>query len=113
MKRFRAAILFCLLLTAAASAARGQSQPQTRPEPAADSRAAPSPDPRRAQIDAATADALQALRREILTTPLVGNLTVRQLLNRTAGGEQLLRRIDNAEQRGGTRWRDDQTCEVL
>jgi hypothetical protein len=70
-------------------------------------------DARRAQVEAATEDAIDILRRDVLAASLAPDLTVQQFLNRTGGTDNLLRQLDNAEQRGGTRWRGDDACEVL
>lgn len=67
---------------------------------------------RRAQIEAARADALASLRRDVLQTPLASNVTVGQFADRANGRDALLLSIRDAEQIGGTRWLDERTCEV-
>src|SRR5689334_7872201 len=126
MDRWRAAIFGCVVATVGSPALpHARAQPVTRPPAAsapvtatsfagsrpADGRTAP--DARRAQVEAATEDAIDILRRDVLASSLAPDLTVSQFLNRTGGTDDLLRQIDNAEQRGGTRWRGDDACEVL
>lgn len=68
----------------------------------------------RAQLDAAAQDAREVIRDDVLNAPLTPGLTVRQFVDRTAGSaEELLKVIQDARQRGGTRWVDDQTCQLL
>lgn len=69
-------------------------------------------DPRRAQVAAATADALDALRDEILSAPVTSEVTVEEFVARTDAHDQLAKALKRAEQIGGTRWLDDQTCQV-
>src|SRR4051794_38815757 len=69
-------------------------------------------DARRAQVAAATADATQALRHDVLSTSLTPDLTVDQFLQRTDSADQLAKALRHAEQIGGTRWLDDKTCQV-
>ena len=65
------------------------------------------------QLDAATVDARESIKQDILSFPLTAELSVRQLIDRTAGGrEEVSKIVQNAQQRGGTRWTTDQTCEV-
>jgi hypothetical protein len=70
-------------------------------------------DPRRAQIQAAHADAIAALVDEVKVLRLTPDLTVGQFLDRTGGEDQLRRIIErNAEQLGATRWPNPGTCQV-
>lgn len=69
-------------------------------------------DARRSQVAAATADAYEGLRREVLAMPVAGDLTVQSLVERTGGQPQLDAVLHSADQIGGTRWLDDQTCQV-
>lgn len=71
-----------------------------------------SDDNLRPELTAAKKDALDSLRRDILSVHLAPELTVRQFIERTDGSVVLQGLISNAEQRGGTRWRSEQTCEV-
>ena len=82
------------------------------PAPSATRPAAPA-DTRPPQLAAARADALRALHRDVLAAPLTPETSVGQFLTRVGETDRLLDRLRNAEQRGGTRWRNDQTCEVL
>ena len=43
---------------------------------------------------------------------LAPDLSVRRFLDNTGGGEAFVRRIETAQQRGGTRWRGANICEV-
>ncbi|HWE96861.1 MAG TPA: hypothetical protein VG269_23070 [Tepidisphaeraceae bacterium] len=69
-------------------------------------------DARRSQVAAARADAYEGLRREVLAMPVAGDLTVQSLVERTGGQPQLDTVLHSADQIGGTRWLDDQTCQV-
>src|SRR5687767_1294368 len=73
---------------------------------------APAADVRRAQVAAATADALDALEADVLSASVTPELTVAQFIDRTASRQALGRVLRRAEQIGGTRWLDDQTCQV-
>src|SRR4051812_25028594 len=69
-------------------------------------------DPSVVQVDAARSDALDALRREILAMQILPDATVQHLVER-AGGEGVISRIlTTAQQVGGPRWIEDQTCQV-
>src|SRR4051812_2282604 len=69
-------------------------------------------DARRAQVMAANADAIEALRRDVLNAPVTADMTVEQFVQRTDSRDALDRAIRRAEQIGGTRRLDDQTCQV-
>jgi hypothetical protein len=69
-------------------------------------------DTRRLQVAAATADALAALESDVLTAPVTPELDVRTFVERTRSRDALSRAVRRAEQIGGTRWLDDQTCQV-
>lgn len=69
-------------------------------------------DARRAQVAAATADALASLEAEVLHAAVTPDLTVEQFIVRTDARQALARTLRRAEQIGGTRWLDDQTCQV-
>lgn len=98
----RLTLQLCLLGPPGLFAPVAYGQTTTHAEPA-----------RRSELAAATQDGLEALRDQVLDTPLTPGLTVGQFVDRVGGGDALTGRIDaNAEQRGGTRWRDEQTCEV-
>jgi len=107
MDRWRVAILGCVAATAGWPAlphARAQATAASAPVTAtsfAGSRPTEgrtAPETRRAQVEAATEDALDILRRDVLASSLAPDLTVRQFLYRTGGTDDLLRQIDNAEQ---------------
>jgi hypothetical protein len=65
-----------------------------------------------AQVDAARSDALEALRREILAAQILPDATVQKLVERTAGEGMINKVLNKAQQMGGPRWIDDQTCQV-
>ena len=69
-------------------------------------------DPRRAQVAAATADALGSLREDVLAAAVTTNLTVAQFIEKTDARDELAKALRRAEQIGGTRWLDEQTCQV-
>src|SRR5688500_8836234 len=69
-------------------------------------------EPTRAQIAAATDTAVTALRESIAETSIGRNLTVKTLLDRTGGAETLTETLRRAQQIGGPRWIDEQTCQV-
>ena len=65
------------------------------------------------QLDAALNDARDLLREQILSYPLTSDLSIRDLIDRaSAGSEDVTRVVDDAQQRGGTRWTTDSTCEI-
>lgn len=68
--------------------------------------------PRRAQVDAAQANAVDALREEIGRLPLADNLTVQDFLDQTSSSDELDKTLQRAQQVGGPRWLDEQTCQV-
>lgn len=69
-------------------------------------------DPRSAQVDAATEDAVQKLRADISDERIRPDLTVGDFLQRTGGLFQLIDILHRADQMGGPRWLDSQTCQV-
>ena len=64
------------------------------------------------QADAAIVDARASLRRQILSAVIVRGMTVRELLERTGTADELTKKLEGAQQIGGTRWLDDQTAQV-
>ena len=64
------------------------------------------------QESAAAADALQSLRQEVLAASVAPNLTVRDLIDRVGGLEELDKTLRGAQRVGGARWLDDQTVQV-
>jgi hypothetical protein len=77
-----------------------------------DAAAQQRPDPTRAQIDAATADAIRALKRDIRAAAITPSLTVGDFAKQTDSNDALDEAIERAQQIGGPRWIDDQTCQV-
>src|SRR4051812_36409997 len=69
-------------------------------------------DARRAQVSAANADAVEALRRDVFGASMTPDMTVEQFIQRTDSRDALDKAIRRAEQIGGTRRLDDQTCQV-
>src|SRR5215207_5055069 len=67
---------------------------------------------RDAQIDAATMDAIGRLRAEIEVQQLSPGLNVGGFLRQTAGDDDLIAALRRAEQIGGPRWIDSETCQV-
>lgn len=66
----------------------------------------------RAQIDAATSNAISALREEIKNARITPTLTIGQYLEHMDRPDGLDDVIQRAQQIGGPRWIDDQTCQV-
>ncbi|HEX4795268.1 MAG TPA: hypothetical protein VH370_15840 [Humisphaera sp.] len=70
-------------------------------------------DPSRiAQIDAARSDAIDALRREILAASILPDATVQNLVEKAGGEGVISKALTGAQQMGGPRWIDDQTCQI-
>jgi hypothetical protein len=70
---------------------------------------------RRPQVAAATSAAIDSLYADVLRASITPDLSVSQFLARTTGGETnpiLLDELQRADQIGGPRWIDDQTCQV-
>jgi hypothetical protein len=75
----------------------------------------PTPtDPRiaRDQIAAATSRALEALRGQVSAEPVIDGVSVQDLLDKTNGNRKLMQTLRRAQQIGGPRWLDSQTCQV-
>ena len=64
------------------------------------------------QVSAAAADAMESLRQEVLTASVAPNLTVRDLIDRVGGQDELAKTLREAQRVGGARWLDDQTVQV-
>src|SRR4051812_49647089 len=64
------------------------------------------------QIDAARSDAIDALRREILAASIVPDTTVQNLVEKAGGEGVISKALTNAQQMGGPRWIDEQTCQI-
>ncbi len=69
-------------------------------------------DPRRAQVAAATSNALAAIESKVLAASITPDLSVHEFIDRTDSHALLAKTIGRAEQIGGTRWLDDKTCQV-
>jgi hypothetical protein len=69
-------------------------------------------DVRDAQVAAATANAIEALRADVVDEPLSPKVTVRDLLKKTDASNELMKTLRRAQRVGGARWIDDQTCQV-
>src|SRR5689334_1375228 len=61
---------------------------------------------------AATDRALEALRAQVAAEPIGSNLTAQDLLDKTNGTRKLMQTLRRAQQIGGPRWLDSQTCQV-
>src|SRR3954466_157910 len=64
------------------------------------------------QVSAATANAVEKIRADVEDEWLAPNLTVADFLDRTGAAGELTNTLRRAEQIGGPRWLDDQTCQV-
>lgn len=64
------------------------------------------------QISAAAADAMESLQRHVLNANVSPTMTLRDLLDRVGGREELIKSLHAAQQIGGPRWLDDQTVQV-
>jgi hypothetical protein len=69
-------------------------------------------DPHEAQVSAAAADAANRLRADIETTSLSPDLNVGEFLKRTNTCDQFTDMLRHADQIGGPRWMDNETCQV-
>jgi|GEM_PF-3391930 len=69
-------------------------------------------DTRQAKIDAATTHAVTAMMADISRQPLTADVAVSDLLNSTDSTESLRATLQEADQIGGPRWIDEQTCQV-
>ena len=63
-------------------------------------------------MNAATAQAFDSLRHEVLAIHLTNDLTVGAFLDRCQANDQMDATLKGAEQIGGTRWLDNQTVQV-
>lgn len=69
-------------------------------------------DARKAQVDAAAANAVEGLYRDIARSPLYGPLTVGDLVDKVGGRDEVIKTLQGAQEIGGPRWLDDQTAQV-
>jgi len=67
---------------------------------------------RGARLSAATSSAGDALREQIADTQITPTLTVQQFLASTGSETQLDQLVAKAQQVGGPRWLDEQTCQI-
>jgi hypothetical protein len=84
-------VVFLLWLLSAATTAQNQKSPQ---------------------IEAAKADAIESLKRRIISSHVTSDLTVEDFVERLDAGAELDRTLAGAEQLGGARWLGDQAVEV-
>lgn len=66
----------------------------------------------RDQVAAANGRALEGLRAQVVSEPIGENLTVADLLSKTGTGKKFNQVLARAQQIGGPRWLDGQTCQV-
>jgi hypothetical protein len=66
----------------------------------------------RDKVTAATAAAVQGLKEAVAKETVAPGITVGSILDKTKGHGELLKTLSRAEQPGGPRWVDDQTCQV-
>jgi hypothetical protein len=66
----------------------------------------------RDQVAAANSRALEALRAQIVSESIGPNVTVAEFLSKTGTGKKFNQTLARAQQIGGPRWLDDQTCQV-
>src|SRR5436309_15562218 len=71
--------------------------------------APPVDEARRAQVQAAAANAMVSLREQVLRMPLTRGVDVRALVDRTQSSGALTQALQGAQQIGGPRWADDRT----
>src|SRR5688500_2601084 len=64
------------------------------------------------KVQAARANAIASLHRQIYSTKITPALSVREFIKQTGGQAILQRALDGAEQIGGPRWIDDRICQV-
>jgi hypothetical protein len=67
---------------------------------------------RRAQVAAATADAVDALYIEIASLPVGHSITVEHVVEQMDRKRELMRTLEQAEQMGPPRWINGHTCQV-
>jgi hypothetical protein len=66
----------------------------------------------RDQVAAATGRALEGLRTQIAAESIAPGVTVQDLLDKTNGTKKLMQTLRRAQQIGGPRWLDSETCQV-
>lgn len=71
-----------------------------------------APDPAEAQVRAATKDAVANLYDEVSRAPLTGGMSVGDFVRRTNSADELAKVLQRAQQIGGPRWIDENTCQI-
>lgn len=66
----------------------------------------------RAQVSAATADAMASMRNDVLAVKITPDLTIGQFIDKTESRTELDQTLQRSQQIGGPRWIDEQTCQV-
>src|SRR5256885_12938336 len=74
--------------------------------------ATPGDEPPRAQVIAATKDAVANLTDEVYRASLTRSLSVGDLVQRTRSADEFSKVLQRAQQIGGPRWIDDHTCQI-
>ena len=69
-------------------------------------------EPPRAQVIAATKDAVANLTDEVYRASLTRSVSVGEFVQRTRSGEEFSKVLQRAQQIGGPRWIDDHTCQI-
>jgi len=69
-------------------------------------------EPPRAQVIAATKDAVANLTDEVYRASLTRSLSVGEFVQRTRSSEEFSKVLQRAQQIGGPRWIDDHTCQI-
>ncbi len=108
--RLRPAILACVLFAAGPARAGPPADDPTAPSEL-DSSAAPA-DPRRAQQQAAQANAVASLREQVLGLEVGHGRRVRDLADDAHVSAAVSTALAAARPLGGPRWVDEQTCQV-
>lgn len=67
---------------------------------------------RNPQVDAATADAIEGLKTQVLAAHIRADLTVEDLIEKVGGRDELDKTLRGAERIGGARWLGDQAVQV-
>jgi hypothetical protein len=69
-------------------------------------------EPPRAQVIAATKDAVANLTDDVYRASLTRSVSVGEFVQRTRSGEEFSKVLQRAQQIGGPRWIDDHTCQI-
>jgi hypothetical protein len=68
--------------------------------------------PRQGKIELATGNAVSAMLADVSRQPIGREMTVSDLLSRTGSTDAMRATLEEADQIGGPRWIDEQTCQV-